>query len=284
MKHNKLTKKDLDRLWGDDTPYSQVNLIEQTRVLGDAISRVFLVVEAEINPFTFEYVLDHRHLFADDVMIQQLLDHAEYRGPIEGYVVSAGEEELRDKRSFEVAISYKEIALKNILKMHELVIKDFGLKRNRFGIKVNDVVSNNYDKKYVWNDASGQVFPIDEGLWDEETLVQSPAGNKDGKIRYFVVLAIASGNIMERSEVKYSAIQIKAAAEKFKVEVEDAGADFGYMMFTVLIGPDVAPADFIETCIRESNKKSRLFKEDYYITNVSRPTGNEIKEFIKSLM
>jgi len=127
----KLNQTDLSRLWGDDTPYSQVNLIEQTRVLGDGISRIFLVVEAEINPFTFEYALAHRQLFAGEPAILQLLEHAEYRGPMEGYLVCAGEEELIDKRSFDVAFSNREVALKNVLKMHELVISHFDLKRNK---------------------------------------------------------------------------------------------------------------------------------------------------------
>ena len=41
-------------MWGEDGPYSQVRLCEEARILDDCVSRVFLVVEAEINPFTFE--------------------------------------------------------------------------------------------------------------------------------------------------------------------------------------------------------------------------------------
>ena len=283
-KHKRLSKVDIDRLWGEDTPYSQVNLIEQARVLGDGISRVFLVVEAEINPFTFEYVLAHRQAFADDPMIQQLLDHAEYRGFIEGYVASAGEEELRDKRSFEIALAYKEIALKNILKMHDLVIADFGLKRSKHqGIKVKDPVSDDTDTKYIWNEASGQVLPVDDKIWGSESTVHSPAGNARGKFRYFVVFVLSSGQTLGRADIKWSAIQMKAVAQKLHVEIEEAEAGNGYIMFTVLIGPDTAPADFIEGCIKESNKKKKIFKKEYYVTNVSRPTGNEIMSFLAKL-
>ena len=81
----KLTQKDYKRMWGEDGPYSQVRLCEETRILDDSISRVFLVVEAEINPFTFEYVQKHRTRFADDEAVMQLLNHAENRGKF-GYV------------------------------------------------------------------------------------------------------------------------------------------------------------------------------------------------------
>ena len=98
----KLTQRDYDRMWGEDGPYSQVRLCEETRILDDSISRVFLVVEAEINPFTFEYIQKNRKKFENDEIINQLLDHAEYRGKF-GYVVSAGEVELRDKESHDFA-------------------------------------------------------------------------------------------------------------------------------------------------------------------------------------
>ena len=78
--NKKLTPKDYERMWGKNGPYSQVRLCEETRILDDSVSRVFLVVEAEINPFTFEYVQKHRQRFANDESVLQLLDHAEYRG------------------------------------------------------------------------------------------------------------------------------------------------------------------------------------------------------------
>ena len=84
-KYQKLTKKQKDLLWsgGGKGPYSQANLIKQIRILDDSVSRVFLVVETEINPTTFEIVNSNRHddEFKNDIVIQQLLDKAEYRGP-----------------------------------------------------------------------------------------------------------------------------------------------------------------------------------------------------------
>ena len=69
----KITKKQRDKLWGETGPYSQANLTIQTRILDDKISRVFLVIEADINPLTYEIVKQNRSKFKDDIMIQQLL-------------------------------------------------------------------------------------------------------------------------------------------------------------------------------------------------------------------
>lgn len=118
----KITKKQRDKLWGETGPYSQANLTIQTRILDDKISRVFLVVEADINPLTYEIVKQNRSQFKNDIMIQQLLDHAEYRGQQFGYVVSAFEEEFTDKSVWSEAQQRLEYTKDNLIKMHKFVM------------------------------------------------------------------------------------------------------------------------------------------------------------------
>ncbi|MEW5908017.1 MAG: hypothetical protein AB1643_02460 [Patescibacteria group bacterium] len=128
-KHQKLTKKQKDLLWsgGGKGPYSQANLIKQVRILNDSVSRIFLVVETEINPTTFEIVKGNRYddEFKNDIVIQQLLDKAEYRGPRFGYVVAAFEEEYRNNEVLaraEYALKYTQ---ESIIKMHKYVMDNF---------------------------------------------------------------------------------------------------------------------------------------------------------------
>ena len=118
----KITKKQWDKLWGGTGPYSQANLTIQTRILDDKISRVFLVVEADINPLTYEIVKQNRSQFKNNIMIQQLLDHAEYRGQQFGYVVSAFEEEFTDKSVWSEAQERLEYTKDNLIKMHKFVM------------------------------------------------------------------------------------------------------------------------------------------------------------------
>ncbi|MDO8594082.1 MAG: hypothetical protein Q7R93_01020 [bacterium] len=125
----KLTQKDYERMWGEGGPYSQVRLCEETRILDDSISRIFLVVEAEINPFTFECIQEHRKRFADDEPVTQLLDHAEYRGEF-GYVVSAGEIELRGEESKRFMRKQADMTIQTLIRMHAFVIEKYNLRQH----------------------------------------------------------------------------------------------------------------------------------------------------------
>ena len=130
----KLTQRDYGQMWGEEGPYSQVRLCEETRILDDSVSRVFLVVEAEINPFTFEYIQKNRKKFETDEEVNQLLHHAEYRGKF-GYVVSAGEVEIRDKESYDFAQKQKDMTIKTLIRMHRFVMDEYNLQgTNTFGV------------------------------------------------------------------------------------------------------------------------------------------------------
>lgn len=118
----KLTQKQRDALWGGTGPYSQTNLILQTRILDNSISRIFLVVEADINPLTYELVKKHRAQFADDPKILQLLDHTEYRGQEFGYVISAFEAEYKNDSVMREAQERLKYTIETLIKMHEFVM------------------------------------------------------------------------------------------------------------------------------------------------------------------
>lgn len=117
-----LSQKQIDKLWGETGPYSQANLIIQTRILDDSVSRVFLVVEADINPLTYELINEHRFQFADDLKILRLLDHAEYRGQDFGYVVSAFEAEYKNESVMREAQERLKYTVETLIKMHKFVM------------------------------------------------------------------------------------------------------------------------------------------------------------------
>jgi hypothetical protein len=120
-------KNDLDELWGEDGPYSEVKFIEETRILDDRISRVFMVVEAVINPFTFKLCLKNKKHFKDDEMILQLLEHSDSRGFEYGYVSMAFCEELAGEETFKKAVVHKQYAETAIIRMHKFVMKELGI-------------------------------------------------------------------------------------------------------------------------------------------------------------
>ncbi len=118
-----------DRLWGEDGPYSEVKLIIETRILDERISRTFVIVEVSINPYTFELIRKHKTLFYSDKMIQQLLEHSEYRGQSDGYVSMAFSEEYGPD-VLEKAQQSVEYCKNTIVKMHQFVMKQLNNKKN----------------------------------------------------------------------------------------------------------------------------------------------------------
>lgn len=117
----KLTKSQKDKLWGEDGPYSQVQLIIETRILDDSISRIFVLVEVHINPLTFEIIKENRDQFKDDKMIQQIIDFSEFRGDEFGYVSCAFQKQ-HTLKVLKEANHHLEYAEMTIIKMHKFVM------------------------------------------------------------------------------------------------------------------------------------------------------------------
>ena len=91
----KLTNKQREQLWGEIGPYSQLNLKIETRILDASVSRVFVIVESQINPFTFKLIKKNRNKFkGDKIILKALLDNAIFEGGAYGYVSYMYQEEL----------------------------------------------------------------------------------------------------------------------------------------------------------------------------------------------
>jgi len=118
----KLSKSQIDKLWGEDGPYSQANLIIQTRILDDTVSRVFVEVEVDINPLTYEIIKQNIKKFKDDPMVTQLIDHADFRGQEFGYVSCAFSCEYYDESVMNEAKKALEYTKKTVIKMHKFVM------------------------------------------------------------------------------------------------------------------------------------------------------------------
>ncbi|HUD09539.1 MAG TPA: hypothetical protein VMR77_01920 [Patescibacteria group bacterium] len=129
----KLSKRQRDKLWGEAGPYSEAWLTIEKRILDDFVSRVFINVEVHINPFTYEVIKKNRDLFANDEMLQQLLDHSEFQGQSFGYVSCAFQGEYINENVMKEAKKHLDYAEKTIIKMHKFVLHSL----NTSGTKSN---------------------------------------------------------------------------------------------------------------------------------------------------
>ena len=116
-------------MWGETGPYSQVNLKIESRILDDSLNRVFVMVETEINPLTFELVKKNRDKFKKNKMIQGILDNSEFKGENYGYFSCAYREELMregdmhaNDKPIEIAHEILTVAQGGIIEMHEFVM------------------------------------------------------------------------------------------------------------------------------------------------------------------
>lgn len=274
--NKKLTPKDYERMWGEDGPYSQVNLIEQTRILDNRVSRIFLVVEAEINPFTFEYIEKHRRRFEHDEAILQLLDHAEYSGDF-GYIVSAGEVELSDEESRRFARKQADMTTQTLIRMHKFVIEECGLEK---GNKLEIIKDGGHP---VWNEETG-IAEVDSGLFANETFIGSPAGIKNNGIRFFIILAFDKGFNFKSDSARAFAKILKSVSKRFNAEIESVDTFIEYALITALLPFDIAPARFIESVLNKCMvEKKPIFQKDYFVSNVKKPTQEQILSFLKKL-
>ena len=280
--NKKLTPKDYVRMWGEDGPYSQVRLCEETRILDDCASRVFLVVEAEINPFTFEYVQKHRDRFAHDEPVLQLLDHAEFRDEF-GYVVSAGEAELTDEESRRFSRKQADMTIKTLIRMHAFVMDEYGLKHDTTYGVVEDTTSHH--TQYVWNEKTATVESAEDELWEKGASIGSPSGVRNNKMRFFFVLAFVKNSALKKVFATAFARTLKAVLVRFEVDIEDAETFGQHALITALIPFNLAPAIFAETLLNECNLTTQkpLFQRNYFVTNVKKPTPEQIMSFLARL-
>jgi hypothetical protein len=81
-----LTNKQKEEIWGESGPYSEAYLIFETRILDDEISRIFIEVEASINPLTYKLIKKHIDQFDNDLRVKNIIEYAEYRDRDHGYI------------------------------------------------------------------------------------------------------------------------------------------------------------------------------------------------------
>lgn len=121
-----LTAKQTAELWGEDGPYSEARYLIEHRILDDSVSRIFLRVEVNINPFTYKIVKKNRKEFTKDEMIQRILDNSRYLGFKDGYISIPFEAKFMVDDDAVVVKEAREVLEETkqaVIRMHKYVIK-----------------------------------------------------------------------------------------------------------------------------------------------------------------
>ena len=120
-------------------------------------------------------------------------------------------------------------------------------------------------------------------LQEEGGFISTGLGGKDNKLRYYFI--VSSNDGLPFSETHRNTLKsgFGTISPKYKSEIEEINFGATYVMIGILIPMDVAVGEVIEEGISECNKMSEFLFPDYYVTNVKKPTREEISKYLEKI-
>jgi hypothetical protein len=120
-------------------------------------------------------------------------------------------------------------------------------------------------------------------LQEEGGLISTGLGGKDNKLRYYFIVSSKDGLPFSETHKSTLKIGFETISHKYRSEIEKINFESTYAMIEVLIPMDVAVGEVIEEGISECDKMSEFLFPDYYVTNVKKPTHEEISKYLEEI-
>ncbi len=120
-------------------------------------------------------------------------------------------------------------------------------------------------------------------LREESGFISTGLGGKDNKLRYYFIVSSKDG--LPLSEPLRNTLKrgFEKISHKYKSEIEEINFEANNGMIGILIPMGVAVGEVIEGGISECNKTSEFLSPDYYVTNVKKPTPEEISMYLDEI-
>ena len=120
-------------------------------------------------------------------------------------------------------------------------------------------------------------------LQKEGGFISTGLGGKDNKLRYYFIVSSKDG--LPFSETYRNTLKrgFETISDKYNSEIEEINFESTYAMIGILIPMDIAVGEVIEGGISECNKMSEFLFPDYYVTNVKKPTPEEISKYLEEI-
>ena len=120
-------------------------------------------------------------------------------------------------------------------------------------------------------------------LQEEGGFISTGLGGKNNKLRYYFIVGSKGG--LPFSETHRNTLKrgFETIGHKYRSEIEEINFEATYAMIGILIPMDVAVGEVIEEGINECNKMSEFLFPDYYVTNVKKPTHEEISKYLEEI-
>jgi len=125
------------------------------------------------------------------------------------------------------------------------------------------------------------MFLQNSFLSEEGGLLSTGLGGKGNKLRYYFVLRTKKGLPFSEKDRDMMHNVFKMIARQFESDIEELFLEKNYAMVKILIPMDVAVGTVIDEGIIECNKKQEFLAPSYYVTNVKKPTNEEIMLYLE---
>jgi hypothetical protein len=120
-------------------------------------------------------------------------------------------------------------------------------------------------------------------LEKEGGIISTGLGGKDNKFRYYFVVSSKDGLTFSETHKNTLKREFETISQKYNSEIEEINFEPNYAMLRTLIPMDFAAGEVIEEGIRECNKVDDFLYFHYYITNVRKPTNEEIFKYLEEI-
>jgi hypothetical protein len=120
-------------------------------------------------------------------------------------------------------------------------------------------------------------------LKEEGGFVSTGLGGRDNKLRYYFIVSSKDGLPFSETHKNTVKRRLETISHKYRSQIEEVNFEATYAMIRMLIPMDIAVGEIIEEGISECNKIGEFLSIDYYVTNVGKPTDEEISDYLEEI-
>ena len=120
-------------------------------------------------------------------------------------------------------------------------------------------------------------------LEEEGGLISTGLGGKESKLRYYFIVSSKDGLPFSDNRKSILSRGLETISHKYNAQIEEVSFEGTYAMIRILIPMSIAVGDIIQGGISECNQMGEFLSLDYYITNVGKPTHEEISTYLEQI-
>ena len=122
---------------------------------------------------------------------------------------------------------------------------------------------------------------LESSILDQnQILISSGLGGRDNKLRYFIVVFLKDGFLLDDTRKKIVNNEFDPVLSKLECEIENIKFYKNFFTITILIPLDVSIKDAFSNAIDETNQYGEFLVENFIVTNVKKLSISEIRNLL----